>query len=120
MLAEAEGKSVPLYERLKFLGIVAANLDEFFMVRVAGLKQQLVGDIAELPPDGRTPSEQLALIGVRAHELTGELYRVWNDTVRPSLAKEGIMLLRPDELSVEEQEALDKRFRYDIFPVLTP
>ncbi len=120
VLAEAEGKGVPLYERLKFLGIVATNLDEFFMVRVAGLKQQLVGDIAELPPDGRTPSEQLALIRARAHELTDEAYRVWSDLVRPSLAKEGVVIVHPEELAPEEQELIDKRFRSDVFPVLTP
>jgi polyphosphate kinase len=120
VLAEAENPAAPLYERLKFLGIVASNLDEFFMVRVAGLKQQLHGDVAELPPDGATPAEQLAAISARAHELFETSFRVWNDELRPALAREGIKLVRPDELAPADLELLDKKFRCDIFPVLTP
>jgi polyphosphate kinase len=120
VLAEAENAATPLFERLKFLGIVAANLDEFFMVRVAGLKQQLVGDVAELPPDDATPAEQLAAISGRAHELVENCYRVWNDDIRPALSREGIRLVKPEELAAEDLEVLDRRFRSDIFPVLTP
>jgi polyphosphate kinase len=120
VLAEAESPTTPLFERLKFLGIVASNLDEFFMVRVAGLKQQLVGEVAELPADGATASQQLAAISARAHELVDASYRIWNEDVRPALAREGIVLVRPDELAAEDQEALDRTFRKDIFPVLTP
>src|SRR5215471_5741174 len=69
VLAEAENESVPLLERLKFHAIVASNLDEFFMVRVAGLKQQLTGEVDEMGPDGMTVGEQLAAIGTRVHEL---------------------------------------------------
>jgi polyphosphate kinase len=120
VLAEAENPATPLYERLKFLGIVASNLDEFFMVRVAGLKQQIHGDVAELPPDGRTASEQLGAISARAHQLSESCYRVWNDTIRPRLAAEGIVLVKPEELAPAELELLDRQFRSDIFPVLTP
>lgn len=120
VLAEAENPATPLYERVKFLGIVATNLDEFFMVRVAGLKQQLHGEVSELPPDGSTPAEQLAAISARAHELIDTSFRIWNDDLRPAVAREGVVLVRPDELAPADLELLDKKFRYDIFPVLTP
>ena len=120
VLAEAENPAVPLYERLKFLGIVQSNLDEFFMVRVAGLKQQLIGDVNELPPDGLTPAEQLVVLSTRAHELADSSYRAWNDDIRPALAREGIVLVRPAELAAPDLEMLDRKFRSDIFPVLTP
>ena len=76
VLEEARDPGVPLVERLKFLTIVASNLDEFFMVRVAGLKQQLSGNVAETPPDGLTASEQLAAISQRAHAMVAEQYRI--------------------------------------------
>src|SRR5687767_12737725 len=78
VLAESADDRVPLYERLKFVGIFASNLDEFFMVRVAGLQAQQSGEIDEVPPDGKTPDQQLNLITKRAHELVDEQYRVWN------------------------------------------
>ncbi|HXU07229.1 MAG TPA: RNA degradosome polyphosphate kinase, partial [Polyangia bacterium] len=74
VLEEAHDPTVPLAERLKFVAIVASNLDEFFMVRVAGLKQQLSGNVAETPPDGLTPAEQLAAISTRAHAMVTDLY----------------------------------------------
>ncbi|MCU0682756.1 MAG: polyphosphate kinase 1 [Polyangiaceae bacterium] len=120
VLAEAENPATPLYERVKFLGIVATNLDEFFMVRVAGLKQQLHGEVSELAPDGSTPAEQLAAISARAHELIDASFRIWNDDLRPAVAREGVVLVRPDELAPADLELLDKKFRCDIFPVLTP
>ena len=73
VLEEARDPTVPLGERLKFVAIVASNLDEFFMVRVAGLKQQLSGNVVETPPDGLTPAEQLAAISTRAHAMVDEL-----------------------------------------------
>jgi polyphosphate kinase len=120
VLAEAESPATPLFERLKFLGIVASNLDEFFMVRVAGLKQQTLNQVVELPPDGATPAEQLAAISQRAHELVEASYRVWNNDLRPALEREGLLLLRSEELTPETQEDIDRRFWKDIFPVLTP
>ncbi|MBE7478574.1 MAG: polyphosphate kinase 1 [Polyangiaceae bacterium] len=120
VLAEAADERVPLYERLKFLSIFANNLDEFFMVRVAGLQAQLSGEIDEVPPDGLTPVEQLTAISVRAHELVDESYRIWEETVQPKLREIGIALISPDELAAEDQALLDEHFRKDIFPVLTP
>jgi polyphosphate kinase len=120
VLAEAGNERVPLYERLKFLGIFSANLDEFFMVRVAGLQAQLSGEIEEVQPDGMTPEEALVSISRRAHELVVESFRVWNKWVRPGLREAGIALVTPDELDAEDRQKLDDHFRDDIFPVLTP
>jgi polyphosphate kinase len=120
VLAEAESPDVPLFERLKFLGIFSANLDEFFMVRVAGLKAQQDGRVGDLPPDGLTPDEQLKALSSRAHALFDRAYRLWNTELYPALAKAGIVLVRPDELDPIELAALDERFKREIFPVLTP
>jgi polyphosphate kinase len=120
VLAEASDDRVPLYERLKFLAIFAANLDEFFMVRVAGLQAQLSGDVDEVPPDGATPERQLGAIRKRARELVEEQYRIWNRGVRKELRAAGVALLHPDELDAKELAALDEHFDKNVFPVLTP
>ncbi|HEY4102883.1 MAG TPA: polyphosphate kinase 1 [Polyangiaceae bacterium] len=120
VLNEAGDDKVPLYERLKFLAIFAQNLDEFFMVRVAGLQAQISSDVEEVPPDGLTPDQQLAAISQRVHELTYEQYRIWNQGLRKQLRGAGVALVSPDELSPKEQAALDLHFQRDIFPVLTP
>jgi len=120
VLNEANDEKVPLYERLKFLAIYAQNLDEFFMVRVAGLQAQISGEVEEVPPDGLTPDQQLAAISQRVHELTAEQYRIWNHGLRKELRGAGVALVSPDELSTKDQAALDLHFQRDIFPVLTP
>lgn len=120
VLSEAAAPEVPLFERLKFLGIFFSNLDEFFMVRVAGLQAQTSRTIVELPPDGLTPSEQLAAISQRAHSLFDNAYRLWNSEIRPALKRAGIVIVRPDELAPIDLVLLDERFRTDIFPILTP
>jgi polyphosphate kinase len=120
VLNEASDEKVPLYERLKFLAIFAQNLDEFFMVRVAGLQAQISGEVEEVPPDGLTPDQQLASISQRTHELIYEQYRIWNQGLRKELRVAGVALVSPDELSPKEQAALDLHFQRDIFPVLTP
>jgi polyphosphate kinase len=120
VIAEASDDKVPLYERLKFLAIFAVNLDEFFMVRVAGLQAQLSGEVAEVSPDGLTPEQQLFAISQRAHELMIDQYRIWTHGLRKQLRASGVALVSPDELSAKEQAALDQHFQRDIFPVLTP
>ena len=120
VVSEAGNPSIPLYERLKFLGIFASNLDEFFMVRVAGLQAQLSGEIEEVPPDGMTPGEQLVAISDRAHELVAQSYAIWNGSVVKELRQAGIALVAPEELGPDDLAALDEHFRRDIFPVLTP
>ncbi|MBN2577243.1 MAG: polyphosphate kinase 1 [Deltaproteobacteria bacterium] len=121
VLEEACDAGVPLAERLKFQAIVASNLDEFFMVRVAGLKQLVAGGLLDVNADGMLPSEQLAKISVRAHDMVRGLYQNWRDDIAPKLAqKAGIVFLRPGDLSQEQRLALETRFARDVWPVLTP
>jgi polyphosphate kinase len=120
VLAEADSDGVPLLERLKFLAIVASNLDEFFMVRVAGLKQQQSGDVSDLGPDGMTPGEQLQAVSERVHELIILQYKCLLERVLPALAESGILLMKPDQLDEAALRALDERFYNEIFPILTP
>src|SRR6516162_6771376 len=85
VLQEAADASLPLYERLKFLAIVSSNFDEFFMIRVAGLKQQILGRVAEVAADGMTPAEQLQAIHARVHRIIDEQDRIFQEEVRPAL-----------------------------------
>jgi polyphosphate kinase len=120
VLSEAENEAVPLLERLKFHAIVASNLDEFFMVRVAGLRQQLSGDVGEMPADGMTVSEQLAAIARRVHALVArQEASLWGDLM-PKLAAHGTRLYRPEELPPEQLALLDRQFEEEVFPILTP
>jgi polyphosphate kinase len=119
VLAEAENDSVPLLERLKFLAIVSSNLDEFFMVRVAGLKQQLTGEVDEMGPDGMTVNEQLSAIGKRVHELSAAQSQSL-ETLLPKLAEAGIVFLKPSLLASDALADLDSRFHNEVFPILTP
>jgi polyphosphate kinase len=120
VLAEAADDRVPLYERLKFVAIFSTNLDEFFMVRAAGLQAQLSGEVDEVPPDGMTADQQLTAISKRAHELVDEHYRIWNRGLRKELLAAGLALLTPDEIDAKELAVLDEHFDKNIFPVLTP
>jgi polyphosphate kinase len=120
VLDEARDASVPLLERLKFLAIVAANLDEFFMIRVAGLKQQLSGNVAETPADGLTAAEQLSAISARAHAMVAEQYRVWREEIGPGLERAGVRLMRATQLTPEQKAPLSAYFSREVWPVLTP
>ena len=120
VLEEARDSRHPLLERVKFLSIYGSNLDEFFMVRVAGLVRQLERGALEAPPDGMTPSEQLA--GVRSH-LERErrlVYGCWHDDLLPQLKDQGIEIVSHDSLSAKKKRKLRSYFKRDIFPVLTP
>jgi polyphosphate kinase len=119
VLAEADSDAVPLLERLKFHAIVASNLDEFFMVRVAGLKQHVTGEIDEIGPEGMTVGEQLAAISTRVHELVAA-QSAGLAALLPRLAEAGIVFLKPSELSEKALADLDARFRNEVFPILTP
>src|SRR5688572_24860070 len=99
VLAEAKDPSLPLFERLKFLGIVSTNLDEFFMVRVAGLKQQISGGVVETRADGMLAAEQLAAISDRVHAMVAEQARVWREEMVPLLAQRGMVMPAPDKLT---------------------
>ncbi|MGI8683323.1 MAG: RNA degradosome polyphosphate kinase [Mycobacteriales bacterium] len=112
--------TVPLLERTKFLAIFSTNLDEFFMVRAAGLKRRIATGLAVTAPSGLTAREQLEHISERAHELVLAQARCFIDDVLPALDKEGIDVLRWGELDGAEQDQLHSLFRERVYPVLTP
>jgi polyphosphate kinase len=120
VLEEARDPSNPLLERVKFLAIFDSNLSEFFEVRVSALSQQAEAGVARRDADGLSPRESLDAIRVRVRELVNELYECWNKEVLPSLEKEGIHVLHPNELEPEDADWLDGFFDREIFPVLTP
>ncbi len=120
VLAEAQDAGLPLYERLKFLGIVSTNLDEFFMVRVAGLKQQILGGVSDPTADGMLPAEQLAAISDRVHGIVGAQYRVWTEELLPALTANGVHILTAAGLTPEQREATRAHFVTAVFPALTP
>ncbi len=122
VLEEAEDATNPLLERVKFLSIFSSNLDEFFMVRVAGLREQAFGDGApqDYTPDGLRPITQLQRIAKRTQELVAAQYRCWNESVVPQLAAGRHPAVAHDELSDEQRETLDRFFRERAFPILTP
>lgn len=120
VLLQAADRALPAYERLKFLGIFSTNLDEFFMVRVAGLKQQVASGVLETPADGMLPTEQVAGISERTHRLVDEQYRIWREEVRPILAEHRVRFITVAELSASDKADLQDYFRQNIFPALTP
>ena len=120
VLELAADDSVPLLERARYLAIFANNLDGFFMVRVAGLMRRIATGLAVRSASGLEPREVLEQISVFAHKLMAAHANVFDDQVRPALIKEGITIVRWDELNEQEQEALHGMFRDQIFPVLTP
>ncbi len=120
VLELAEDSRTPLLERLKFCAIVSSNLDEFFMVRVAGLHDQIDAGIETPLQDGRTPSETIELIRATVRDHIGRQARVLEQELRPELAEHGIRIVGVGEVGAAERTALDERFRRQIFPVLTP
>jgi polyphosphate kinase len=120
VLEESQDSSNPLLERVKFLCIVASNLDEFFEVRVAGLKQQRLSNVIAPGPDALSPSEQLAAVSVRVRKMVDDKYRLWNDDLVPNLEQNNIFFLRYDELTDEEKRYYTKYFESSVYPVLTP
>jgi polyphosphate kinase len=120
VLEQAENPEVPLLERANFLAYFAANLDEFFMVRVAGLKRRINIGIAVPTNVGRTPSEVLSDIGTVAHELQARHARTFADSVKPMLDSEGIHIETWADLGPEDRAQIDEIFSDQIFPVLMP
>ena len=118
-LARDAGR-VPLLERARFLAIFTSNLDEFFMVRVAGLKRRIAAGVAVPSASGILPRDLHDQIMARSRELVTEQARIFADDVRPALAEHGIEVLRWDELTETEQQTLTTLFEERIFPVLTP
>lgn len=120
VLEEAYEHENPMLERVKFLAITASNLDEFFMVRVAGIREQVRAGLKKTSPDGMTPAEQLKAISEKAHAFMKKQYTCLSHALIPSLRKNGISILKYDELNTEQKKYLVRYFDRNVFPVLTP
>jgi polyphosphate kinase len=120
VLSEAMDPQTPLLERLKFLSIFSSNLDEFFMVRIAALKDQVEADLQKLSADGKTAKEQVAIVLEGVRPIIAEQHHYFEKTLRPELATHGIHLLDYIDLSQEQRTYLHDYFETQVFPVLTP
>jgi polyphosphate kinase len=120
VLELAEDPAVPLMERVKFCAIFTSNLDEFFMIRVAGLHDQVDAGLSDPGPDGRTPSQVIDQLRARIVDLAERQTRCVERHLRPELAEHGIRIVGVDEVDEEQRQELSDRFRRQIFPVLTP
>lgn len=121
VLSEARDKSIPLFERLKFLSITASNLDEFFMIRVASLKDMVHAKYTKPDIAGLSPKEQLAQLAPATRNLIQTQYSTYNRSLLPALKKEGLIVVESHEDMNKEQKAFtDQYFEETIYPVLTP
>ncbi len=121
ILSEARDKNIPLFERLKFLSISASNLDEFFMVRVASLKDMINAGYTKKDIAGLSPEKQLSLVKVQTHELVNMQYNTYNRTILPQLSANGMHVISQHEkLTQKQSEYLERYFEENIYPVLTP
>src|SRR5215213_4152262 len=120
VLEEALDDDLPVLERLKFLSIFSTNLDEFFMIRVSGLIEQIEEDIVKLSPDGMTPAQQLREIGERLRPMLKKQVSYLREKVMPALSEAGVTVEPYKDLSDKEKKRIDKYFLQNLFPVLTP
>jgi len=120
VLSQAADDSVPLLERLRFVTIVSSNLDEFFEIRVAGLKEQIKLGVPEPGPDGRSPAEVLATVAAEAHALVGEQYKLLNEVLLPALGGEGVRFSRREQWTAAQRQWIREFFFRELLPVLTP
>src|SRR5437763_4313029 len=120
VLEEAQDSSQPLLERLKFLSIFSSNLDEFFEIRVAGIKQQIESETSDIGPDGLSPTETFTRIQGRVRDMVATEYQVWNRDLMPELAKNGIRIQEIDQLNARRAAWAKKFFQQEVFPLLTP
>ena len=120
VLEEALDKSHPLLERLKFLAIFSSNLDEFFMIRVSGLRRQLEASAHTIPPDGLLPTEQLTMVRQRLLPVLDHQYDCWKKDLLPKLKKQGIRILSYNQLKRKQRKLLRRYFKKEIYPALTP
>src|SRR4051795_920425 len=120
VLEEAQDATQPLMERVKFLTIFSSNLDEFFEIRVAGIKQQIESETSDVGPDGLSPTELFDRIQKRVRELVGMQYALWKNELLPELAKNGIYVREIAELSAKRTAWANRYFQQEVFPMLTP
>jgi polyphosphate kinase len=120
VLAQAADEAVPLLERLRFITIVSSNLDEFFEIRVAGLKEQIKLGLPEPAPDGRAPGEVFDAVSREARALVAEQYQLLNQTVLPALAAQGIVFPKREEWNAAQRQWIREFFFRELLPVLTP
>lgn len=120
VLEEARDPEVPLLERIKFLSIFSSNLDEFFMIRVAGVKHQLSAGVEDAGADGLTTHQVMEGISKRCHELTAQQHKCFKDDLLPELAKRGIRIMTPATMEPPQREFLKNYFRNTLYPLLTP
>jgi polyphosphate kinase len=120
VLAEAQNQANPILERLKFLSIFSTNLDEFFMIRVSGLKEQIVENVTQLSPDGMSPAEQIREIRNVLRPMLTEQISILHKDILPKLADAGITIHTYDSLSPSEKTYLNNEFMRNVFPVITP
>jgi len=120
VLEEALSDNLPLLEKVKFISIFSSNLDEFYMIRISGLKEQIAANILEPTIDGLTPTEQITKIEKSLNPMIKELIDLWSDKIVPALKSHGVQLLRFTEFTGEEQAKLRDYFTKEIYPVLTP
>src|ERR1043166_8908229 len=119
-LEEAQDPTQPLVERVKFLTIFSSNLDEFFEIRVAGIKQQIESETSDVGPDGLSPSELFERIQKTVRELVGTQYALWKNELQPELAKNGIYVREIAELSAKRAAWANRYFHQEVLPMLTP
>ncbi len=117
---EAQDEDNPLLERLKFLSIVGSNLDEFYMVRIGGLKKQVASSVTDLSIDGQTPTELLLAVREGAHSLMQKAHQYLLSTIIPELAEKGINIFHYSQLTENQKEEATKNYKETFFPVLTP
>ena len=121
VLAEARDKTIPLFERLKFLSITSSNLDEFFMIRVASLKDMVNAKYEKPDIAGMTPQMQLDAISRKTHDLVGTQYTTYNRSLKPMLRQNGLTIIDSyEDLSESQKTYVDQYFQQDVYPVLTP
>src|SRR5258708_2357754 len=120
VLEEAQDPTQPLIERVKFLTIFSSNLDEFFEIRVAGIKQQIESETSDVGPDGLSPTETFNNIRRVVGELVATQYALWNNELQPELAKHGIRIRDVTKLSAKRAAWAQRYFQEEVFPMLTP
>src|SRR2546423_5026650 len=120
VLEEAQDPTQPLIERVKFLSIVSSNLDEFFEIRVAGIKQQIESATSDIGPDGLSPTETFNRIQKIVRELVSRQYALWKNELLPALSKHGIYVREVSQLPAKRAAWAHRYFQHEVLPMLTP